>query len=464
MTTRREILAAGTSLLGLTALPAIAGSRRSRTSSDFVTVAGHGFRLHGKPYRYVGANMWYAAYLGADTAYGDRARLGRELDRLVALGIDNVRVLGASEDSPLIGAISPAFRGKTDVYNPDLLAGLDWFLAELGKRGMRAVIYLNNFWEWSGGMMTYLSWVNGGKYIDAHDPAHPWPEFADYTAGFYTHPRAVALYHAYVCALVGRTNGVTGRRYADDPAIMAWQLANEPRPGESPATTARILPAYQAWIRKTARLIRSIDANHLVSSGAEGTIGCANSMACVADAAAPVDYMTIHIWPQNFGWIDPADLAGTRAVGEAKTLAYIRDHRALAVKLGKPLVIEEFGYPRDAGYAPGTPTIHRDGYYRLIMESVAADARAGGPLAGLNFWAWNGEGRAQHPDHRFRTGDRSYLGDPPHEPQGWYGVFDQDMTTKRLIRRYATAFARSAEAALGHVNPAIAWPICRLAL
>jgi hypothetical protein len=27
-----------------------------------------------------------------------------------------------------------------------------------------------------------------------------------------------------------RTNSVTGRRYADDPAIMAWQLANEPRP------------------------------------------------------------------------------------------------------------------------------------------------------------------------------------------------------------------------------------------
>ena len=38
--------------------------------------------------------MWYAAYLGADAPIGNRDRLKRELDRLAALGIDNVRILG----------------------------------------------------------------------------------------------------------------------------------------------------------------------------------------------------------------------------------------------------------------------------------------------------------------------------------------------------------------------------------
>jgi endo-1,4-beta-mannosidase len=84
------------------------------------------------------------------------------------------------------------------------------------------------------------------------------------------------------------------------------------------------------------KLIRSLDGNHLVSSGAGGAMGCANSMVCVADAAIPVDYMTIHIWPQNFGWIDSTDLKGTRAAGEQKTLAYIRDHRALAERRASP--------------------------------------------------------------------------------------------------------------------------------
>ncbi len=66
--------------------------------------------------------MWYAAYLGADAEYGNRARLGRELDRLVELGIDNVRILGSSELSPLKNSITPAFRTQSEDYSETLLA------------------------------------------------------------------------------------------------------------------------------------------------------------------------------------------------------------------------------------------------------------------------------------------------------------------------------------------------------
>jgi mannan endo-1,4-beta-mannosidase len=62
--------------------------------------------------------------------------------------------------------------------------------------------------------------------------------------------------------------------------------------------------------------------------------------------------------------------------------------------------------------------------------------KSGGPIAGTNFWAWNGEGRAHHADYKFVRGDLSYLGDPPHEPQGWYGVFDTDASTHALIRAH----------------------------
>jgi mannan endo-1,4-beta-mannosidase len=31
------------------------------------------------------------------------------------------------------------------------------------------------------------------------------------------------------------------------------------------------------------------------------------------------------------------------------------------------------------------------------------------------------------------------MGDPPHEPQGWYSVFDVDESTKDVIRRHAAA-------------------------
>ena len=42
------------------------------------------------------------------------------------------------------------------VYNDTIFAGLDYLLAEMGKRDMLAVLYLNNSWEWSGGYGQYL--------------------------------------------------------------------------------------------------------------------------------------------------------------------------------------------------------------------------------------------------------------------------------------------------------------------
>ncbi len=75
--------------------------------SGFVTVDGTHFRLRGKPYYFVGTNVWYGGYLGSPGATGDRARLIRELDQLKANGITNIRVLGVSEASELKRSRSP---------------------------------------------------------------------------------------------------------------------------------------------------------------------------------------------------------------------------------------------------------------------------------------------------------------------------------------------------------------------
>ena len=439
MLNRRTALLSGAAVLAAAAAP----RRPARpTRPGFVTVEQGRFRLDGRRYAYAGANMWYAAWLGAEGPGGDRDRLRRELDALAALGVTNLRILGAAELSPLRNSVRPTFRDESPRYNEDLLRGLDFALAEIGRRGMKAVVYLNNFWEWSGGMMTYLYWTNGGHYIDMNDPAHPWPEFPDRVADFYASPRAVEMAHHYLRAVVGRRNSVTGRLHAEDPAIMAWQLANEPRPGGSDAVAARRMAAFRAWTSGTARLIKSLDPNHLVSTGSEGLKGCVESRDCVIDEHRPaeIDYLTAHIWPLNWSWVDSKDLPGTWDSGEAKVRDYMARHHAMAAELGKPLVFEEFGFPRDGGsYDPGTPTTFKDRYYRMIYGAVLDSVAKGGPLMGSNFWAWNGEGRAQHPDHRFQRGDKAFLGDPPHEPQGWYGVFDVDASTKAVIAEHAKA-------------------------
>ncbi len=438
MLTRRDLMVTGSVALA----GCVAGLPGGAPARQFVRRDNTSFRIGAAPYRVVGTNMWYASYLGADASYGNRDRLRRELDRLTALGIDNVRLLGSSELSPLKNSVTPTFRTRDSSYNQTLLEGLDFTLAEMARRNMRAVIYLTNFWEWSGGMMTYLYWTNGGHFINMNDPAHPWPEFPDMVSGFYSSASAVGMYHDYVRAVVSRRNSITGVRYADDPTIMSWQLANEPRPAGGDAAAARAMPAYLAWINATARLIKSLDPNHLVSTGSEGTQGCVGQEQCVIDAhsSPDIDYVTAHVWPQNWSWVDPADLAGTWESGSAKVRAYVAQQIAIAARLGKPLVIEEFGFPRDGGsFAPAAPTAFRDRFYQLIYGAVIDSVRVGGPLVGANFWAWGGEGRAAHADSRFVRGDTSFMGDPPHEPQDWYSVLDSDRSTQAVIKAYAAA-------------------------
>jgi mannan endo-1,4-beta-mannosidase len=291
-----------------------------------------------------------------------------------------VRILGSSELSPLRNSVRPTFRDQSGLYNEALLGGLDFALSEIGKRGMKAVIYLANFWEWSGGFVTYEYWTNGGHYINMNDPAHPWPEFPDLSSQFYGSPKAVALLNHYVRAVVGRTNRITGRRYADDPTIQAWQLANEPRPGVSPDVVKKNMPAYLGWIDGTARLIKSIDPNHMVSTGSEGTQGCAESDQCAFDAhsSPAIDYMTAHIWPQNWSWADPKDLPGTWPTTEKNTRDYFARQVAIAQRLGKPLVVEEFGFPRDDGsFDPASSTTYKDKFYSLIYELALDPAQQG---------------------------------------------------------------------------------------
>lgn len=445
MPTRRAVLITSLCLASGCATPRLA----TAFPGGMVRRSALGFSVDGRPYAVVGTNLWNAAYLGASSAYGNRERLRRELDRLAALGINNVRILGSSELSPLKGSITPAFRTRGSDYDRILLEGLDFALAEMGRRGLRAVIYLTNFWEWSGGMATYTYWTNGGRFINMNDPAHPWPAFADFSSQFYASPAAVAMYHDYVRSLVTRTNRITGKRYIDDPAIMSWQLANEPRPGGSDSAIERQLPGYIAWINTTARLIKSLDPNHLVSTGSEGTQSCNGDAQGVIDAhqSPDIDYVTAHIWPQNWGWADPKDLPGTFPAVERNTREYIANNVAIAQRLGKPLVIEEFGFPRDGGsFEPGAPTTWRDRFYALIFDAVAASTASRGPIAGSNFWAWGGEGRAAHADRKFRPGDVSYLGDPPHEPQGWYSVLAGDSSTQTLIRDHAAQLAATVPA------------------
>jgi mannan endo-1,4-beta-mannosidase len=423
------------------ALSSIAVTCMAASGSSFVTVNGTHFVRDGKPYYIVGTNMWYGGYLGSTSKVGDRARLAKELDTLKSLGINNLRVMAMSENSAIAGAVHPAIMNGFGLYDEELLRGMDYFLSELGKRNMTAVLYLNNYWQWSGGFSQYLSWLDGKPMLDPNE-THDYPAFMTHSATFYRNKRANDEYRSTIKKVVLRTNSVTGKRYVDDPTILSWQLANEPRPGFNNSTSDDDKKVFIQWIDETAKYIHQLDSKHLVSSGNEGIRGCVDDEQLTIDSNKTryVDYVTFHLWPRNWSWYDQHQSAKTWDVAMKRSIDYLNWHIDAANKLNKPVVLEEFGLDRDDGsYDPKSTTQYRDKFYREVFDVLYQRAKKGDSSAGFNFWTWNGAGRAHHDDYWWKTGDE-FNGDPPQEQQGMYGVFDSDVSTIAVIREFAEKY------------------------
>ncbi|MFC1572311.1 FlgD immunoglobulin-like domain containing protein [Candidatus Eisenbacteria bacterium] len=417
----------------LTAICGLGGS----AGEEFIRTDGSSFFVGQQPYYYAGANFWQAVNLASEGTGGDRARLLRELDQLDSLGVSNLRIMAGSEGPDTEPwRMIPSLQPVPGVYNSDLLDGLDFVLKELGERDMHAILCLTNFWHWSGGMAQYVSWNGSGAIpYPPPEPGGDWDTFQDYSSDFYSNAGAKQDFLNHVTFLLERVNSYTGVVYRDEPAIMAWELANEPRGFHNNAT------AFNQWIDETAAYIKSIDANHMVTTGCEGNTPWPswNGLDFLANHdGSNIDYTTIHIWPQNWGWYDPDNPAGTYGPAVLDARAYLQSHESLAVSLQKPLVLEEFGFARDSGsFDPASTTAWRDSFLNAMYDEVYASASSEGAAAGSNFWSWAGEGRPLEPYGSHWSNGDPWTGDPPHEAQGWYSVYDTDSSTLSAVAFHA---------------------------
>jgi len=400
-------------------------------AQSFIKVERGVLIKEGKPYHYVGTNFWY----GMNLAVSDKDRLIRELDRLNNLGVKNLRIMAGSEgslDTPW--SVQPTLQKEPGIYNEELWAGLDFLLAEMKQRGMTAVVCLNNFWPWSGGFAQYVSWANKNETIPYPPPAEngDWKKYQQYSARFYSSKTAKKWFENHIEKVVNRVNSITKIPYKKDPAIMAWQLANEPEGSNN-------VEDYRKWVHETAQYIKNLDSNHLVSIGSEGnTPSPANGTNFEKDHESPyIDYCTFHLWVQNWGWYDPLKAKETYDFAVQKANGYIDEHVKIAQKLNKPIVLEEFGISRDENSYDAVSTVRiRDGYYKFIFDKIYSLSKTNSQVAGVNFWAWGGEGRPRTPMSIWKLGD-NLIGDPPHEYQGWYSVYNTDLSTQEIISDYA---------------------------
>jgi mannan endo-1,4-beta-mannosidase len=282
------------------------------TSFSFVRVSGSRFTSDplGAPYYFLGANYWAGMSLGSAGAGGDRARLRADLDALKAAGVTQLRVLGAAEgpDSEP-WRIAPSLTPCPGVYNAQVLAGFDYLIAEMGARKMRATVVLGDEWAWSGGHVQYVRWAQAlaAANVSASaftpnasacvpmgvDPAtgaprrpditsaawrelgfqnipYPGPggrSWSDYQAlagQFYGLPLAQRIWRDHVAFMITHVNAFTGLAARDDPTVMSWQLANEPRAADISAESAK---QFLDWLRISAAFIKQLAPRQLVSSG-----------------------------------------------------------------------------------------------------------------------------------------------------------------------------------------------------
>ncbi|MBN1966979.1 MAG: cellulase family glycosylhydrolase, partial [Anaerolineae bacterium] len=272
---------------------------------DFVRAAGDQLTIDGEPFVVRGVNYYPARHPWQRfLTETDPATLQFELDVLREAGFNTLRVFawyGALFDCP----------GTPDMIVPvaEAVARLDAVIGEAAARGLRLIVTL-----------------------------HDLPDLL--TRPLYDNLPHVQAQTAWLVA-----------RYADEAAILAWDLRNEGDidylpVGDLGGDFSR--EAVLGWLADTAACGRAVDGNHLLTAGWNRD----------AEATAPfVDVVSFHHW------------------GDADTL---RDRvESLRGTVSAPLLLEEFGY--------STLLVIDEMEQARLLASTAEMAEAAG-MAGWLAW------------------------------------------------------------------------------
>jgi mannan endo-1,4-beta-mannosidase len=298
----------------------------------------------------------------------EAAAVEETLAKASALGVRALRT-NAFNDGPRDTAMQVA----PLVYDEVALRGLDLVLARARVYGLRLVLPLANRWDDYGGQRQYVAWAG-----------LPAPREGD--PRFFTERAVVEHFRAHVAALLDRVSTVDGLRWGDHPAVLAWELVNEPR------AEGVSREALRAWVDELAALVKAKAPGHLVGSGEEGLDG---EEFALLTASPHLDYASVHLYPE--AWGVPADWAAFFGAG------FLSERIATARRLGKPLLVGELALRND-----GLPLEDRRAIYRGWFRCIRA---AGG--AGVAPWLFAYDARPDAWDpHTFYWRDGTDPADP----------------------------------------------------
>ena len=310
-------------LVAATASSSPASRAAGDTRPGFVGRVGTSFMLNEAPFRVAGVNNHYLAF-------GSQAETVAVLDDAQAMSANVVRtfvqpVIGSPDgsvatiwnwkstgDSGDMGAkgryvlsFDPATQRMAFNDGDDGLRRLDFVVAEAGKRNLKLILSLLDFWGYGGGAQQISAWYGSAdKYTFFAADARTRQDYKDWVRHVLTH-----------------VNSLTGVAYKDDPTIMAWDLMNEP--------DIHPISLMVDWVAEMSVYVKSIDPVHLVASGR------ASMREPFAELDIPtVDFATWHGYPSY------------EHMSHEAFNALIAKNCAIAKEYHKPMLLEEFGVPR----------------------------------------------------------------------------------------------------------------------
>lgn len=316
--------------------------------------------LSGKRFYAIGANAYYLQEL---TARGDTSRVISVLQSARQLGLTAIRTWGFHDgDNAADPAIIQVGPGQ---YNETALRALDYVVARARDLSLRLILPLVNNWDAYGGMNQYVRWLaqaSGARRMLGEEKNAPGERVIS-TGGrsyalrvsttlghddFYRNDTIKQWYKDYVRMLLNRVNVYTGRAYREEPTILMWEMANEPR--SSDRSGALVF----SWMAEMSSYIKSIDERHLIGSGEEGhdvttngydlySVGVPRWMydgtvgsSFLANVRLPdVDVAGVHCYPDDWG------------VAPAAIIPWIQGHLRLAADYNKPFLVTEIGIRRN---------------------------------------------------------------------------------------------------------------------
>jgi mannan endo-1,4-beta-mannosidase len=333
-------------VLLVTALASVAAQT---STGSFVKAVNDQLMLNGSPFRFGGANSYVLMF-------SPQATVDQVLQTAAANHFNGLRMW--SFDDIGVPTSSDTFylqywNGSAPAYNDNATTGLgnvDYAVYRAGQLGIKLIIPFVNNWPNYGGMDQYVTWL-GGQYHDQ----------------FYTDPTIRQWYKNWISHLLNHVNSMNGLAFKDDPTIMIWELANEPRcQGQNlPTSGSCTSSTITSWIQDVAAYVKTVDTNHLVSVGDEGFFCVPTSTDYLDDCATGVDTIA-------FAQTANVDLAGFHLYPEAwgETVAwadgFIDQHFSDAMNtVGKPAYMGEYGLmagnTRNVVYQDWTNRVFNDG-------------------------------------------------------------------------------------------------------